>query len=225
MARLSQAILSALAVSILSASASAAPVALIDVGKVFKNYSGFSNSLDKMKAEVKAFEQELNTQRTRLQSQGQALQELQPGTPDYKQREQALARKLADMRVEMELKRKEMLEKEAKLYHAVYQQIVGVVQRISSERKIGIVLRYDSEEGDPTDRASVMRYVNRTAVYSHPSLDITNEVIKRLGGAAPSTAQAPQRGATQRGTTQRGTDQRGTSQPRQATRPQVRPRN
>ena len=139
MARLSPAILSAIAVTFLSASVSAAPVALLDVGKVFKNYSGFNSSLEKMKGEVQAFEQKLKQEQSRLQSQGQELQELSPGSSDYKQREQALARKVADMRVEMELKRKEMLEREAKLYHRVYQQIVGVVQQIASERKIGIV--------------------------------------------------------------------------------------
>ena len=64
----------------------------------------------------------------------------------------------------------------------------GVVENIASQHGISLVLRFDSEEIDPNNRAEVIKGVNRAVVY-HRRLDLTGMVSKEMNGAA--TAQAP----------------------------------
>jgi hypothetical protein len=96
----------------------------------------------------------------------------------------------ADMQVEMTMKKKEFMEKEAKVYYSAYMDAIQQVSDFASRHNIGLVLRFNGEEIDPKERNSVLQGVNRAVVYQR-NLNITEAIVQELNrGAAPRNAGA-----------------------------------
>ncbi len=155
-------------------------VAVLDVAKVFKNHTRFTQKMEEMKKEVKAFEDDVNNQRRDLLERAKQLNETyRPGSPEYKRTEAELAQQESDLRLQMQLKRKEVLENEARLYYDTYQEIQGIVNQMAEQYQIGLVVRHDSEEVGRDDGTKVLGLVNRFVIYQK-KLDLTNAVIERV---------------------------------------------
>ena len=99
-----------------------------------------------------------------------------------------LAKESADLQVEIGLKKKEVMEREAMVYYKAYTEIENHVRAIGQQRNIGLVLRYNGNKIDQNDRNSVLQGVNRSIVYQN-QLDITqlvlNSINSRTGGGVP----------------------------------------
>ena len=154
--------------------------------------------MEKMKKEVETYEQHLRTQQQQLLKEKERLNDYRPGTTEYEQLERSLADRSAKLQVDMQMKRKEFLEREAYVYYRVYENVAAAIQQFAEQNSIELVLRYSGEQMDPANRQSVLQGVNRPIVY-HRDLDITREVLDRLnraprvtqGGASGGTAPAP----------------------------------
>lgn len=153
-------------------------VAVLDVAKVFKEHAQFNASMEAIKKEIEVFEEDFRGKRESLQNQIRALQSLQ-GQPEFKTEEAALARKEADLQIEANQKRAEILSKEAEIYYSTYNEVVATVARLSGSYGISLVIRYDSGAIDQTDRASVIKGVNRSVVFQR-DLDLTTLVLQEL---------------------------------------------
>lgn len=153
-------------------------VAVLDVAKVFKEHAQFNASMEAIKKEIEVFEEDFRGKRESLQNQIRALQSLQ-GQPEFKTEEAALARKEADLQIEANQKRAEILSKEAEIYYSTYNEVVATVARLSGSYGISLVIRYDSGAIDQTDRASVIKGVNRSVVFQR-DLDLTKLVLQEL---------------------------------------------
>ena len=153
-------------------------VAVLDVAKVFKEHAQFNASMEAIKKEIEVFEEDFRGKRESLQNQIRALQSLQ-GQPEFKTEEAALARKEADLQIEANQKRAEILSKEAEIYYSTYNEVVATVARLSGSYGISMVIRYDSGAIDQTDRASVIKGVNRSVVFQR-DLDLTTLVLQEL---------------------------------------------
>ena len=167
-------------------------VALVDISLIFQKNQRFSATMEMMKKEIEQFEESVKGRRQALQAKGEALKQYQPGSPEYRRDEASLAKESADLQVDIGLKKKEIMEREAKVYHAAYQEVVNHVAAIARTNGYGIVLRYNSSTIDPTERSSVLAGVNRSIIYQN-KLDITELVLRSInsqGGAAPPTAPA-----------------------------------
>ena len=170
-------------------------VALVDIGYVFKNYGAFKNRYDQIKADASAFEKNVMARRQQIMDERKKLEDLNADSPDYKRIEQDMAHKMSDLQVEMSLKRKEILQKEAQINLNAYQEIKGVVEKLANHYGISLVLRYDGEQMDAKDRNSVMKGLNRHVIYQK-NLDITQMVLKHLpqevaGNVTPSPRPRP----------------------------------
>ncbi len=163
-------------------------VALIDISAIFKGHTGFKSKTDALKEEVKGFENTVNERRKALGQDSEKLSTYKPGTAQHTSLEKELANKLADLQVEADLKRKEVLEREAKIYYSTYEDVQNAVQSFARQHRIGLVLRYDSEKIDMTDRASVLRGVNRAIVFQD-RIDITSEILRMVN--TPRQARLP----------------------------------
>ncbi|HIF31675.1 MAG TPA: hypothetical protein EYG57_01250 [Planctomycetes bacterium] len=163
-------------------------VALIDISSVFKSHAGFKSKTEALQAEVKIFEKSVNDKRIVLLKDRDKLGTYKPGTEQYTNLEKSLARKLADLQVTAELKRKEVLDREARLYYETYIDVQSAVSSFAGQHRIGLVLRFDSEEIDMADRASVLRGVNRAIVFQD-RIDITSDIVRMVN--TPKTARRP----------------------------------
>lgn len=165
-------------------------VAVIDISHVFKNHPRFTAEAERMKGEIKSFEDEINNERQQLVEEGKKLQQFTPGSPDYKRLEEDIARRTAALQLKASLKRKNVLELEAKLYYDTYNQIQSAIKQVATKYNIGLVLRFNSKPIDPNNRNEVLNGINRPVVFQN-GIDITPAVMGlvaptgQAGGPAP----------------------------------------
>ena len=184
---------------------SSRPVAVVDVSYIFNNYAGFKQRMDNMKKQVQAYEATLKSRHEALAKDREKLNQYKPGTQQYKDTEQQLADKFASLQVDTQLKKKEFLENEARVYYDTYRLVEQVIQNYASRTGTGLVLRFSREPMNQNDRNSVLQGVNRAVVYHQGSLDITNDILNDLsrvstGGSRASRppARTPSRTPRQR---------------------------
>jgi Skp family chaperone for outer membrane proteins len=165
-------------------------VAVIDISLVFEKYPKFQAQMQALKGEVEAFEKKLRVEQEKMTKLRDDLQGYTPGSPQYKAKEEEMAKMGSSVQVDMALQRKEFLEKEARIYFDAYNEVYGVVAELADRHDIKLVLRFNSEEMKPEDRSSVLQGVNRAVVFQR-NLNITGLVVKELGGSMEAPA-APQ---------------------------------
>jgi Skp family chaperone for outer membrane proteins len=166
-------------------------VAVVDIGYIFKNHNNFKNLMEGMKKDVTAFEAELRKRGDEIRRNQEKLKgnELyKPGTPEYKRLEEEVADKQAKLQADTQLKRKEFLEREAKIYHRVYEEITREIGAFADRHRIDLVVRFNSQKIDPDNRQSVLEGVNRAVVFQR-KLNITYSIVdalnRRSGAATP----------------------------------------
>ena len=155
-------------------------VVVLDVGKVFKEHTRFNQALDVMKEDVSKFEKYLQDQRTVIQQMVEELKrKYKPGSPEYNAREAEIAKKTSDLQVDTGLKRKEFMQKEAKLYYNTYTDVTNAVEKFAIKYNIQLVLRFNSEEIKQDDPKTIIAGVNASVVY-HNNRDITKAIIAEV---------------------------------------------
>ena len=172
------------------------PVAVVDISFIFNNYAGFKNRMDNMKKAVQAYEGQLKQRHEALGKDREQLSQFKPGSSDYKRKEQELAGKFSNLQVETQLKKKEFLEDEAKVYYETYGLVENVIKNYASRNGIGLVLRFSKERMNENDRNSVLAGVNRAVVFHQGSLDITNDILSELSRVPAGGNRAAQRPRT-----------------------------
>jgi Skp family chaperone for outer membrane proteins len=180
----------------------AAPVtggsAVVDISYIFKYHARFKTMMDGMKKEVEAAEGSFKKERDRIAAKSEQLKNFKPGSPDFKKLEEDLTREGADFQLKVSLKKKEFMEREAKIYYTVYQEVNDEVKYYADRNGISLVLRFNGDPVDVNNRESVMREINKPIVYQH-GIDITPNILDTLnqraagGGTAtrPKSATAP----------------------------------
>lgn len=178
-------------------------VALVDIGHVFKNHPRVKQQVEGMKQDLGDYEKEVVSNRQELVKQREKMVKFAVGSPEYKQVEEQIARQVSDLQVRDQMKKKDVLEREARIYYDAYQEVLDQVSRLATEYGIGLVIRFDSQAIEPTDRNSVQAGVNRNVVFQR-NLDLTPLVLERLNAAVPATT------ADRRNTTSAATKSTGT---------------
>jgi Skp family chaperone for outer membrane proteins len=163
-----------------SANAQSVSVALVDVSFLFKNHPRFQHELETMKTEVEQREGELRASRDQLNTIRQEQTKFQPGSPEYKQYDQQLATKTADLQARAALLRKEFLQREASIYHRAYNEITTEIKTFCEPRGIFLVLQFSGDTIDVNDPQSVMKELNKPVVYYHGGIDITPAIKQAL---------------------------------------------
>lgn len=174
---------------------SAGSVAVIDISKIFKQHARFRASLEDMKKDVEAAEAGLRKDAEEIKKMAQDLQSpgnpYAAGSPQYKQQEELIATKQAQVQLKMNLQKKEFMEREAKIYYNVYTEIEAEVKRFATRYNINLVLRYNDIDMSPDNRQQVLAGVNRAVVYQN-NIDITDDILRVLnpptggGGVNPN---------------------------------------
>lgn len=156
-------------------------VVVLDVAKVFKVNQHFDSSLKAIQAEAEELKTKIQKDQQNLKSQAdQVTQQFKPGTPEFQREETRLEQELAALRTTARQLESGLLKKEAQLYHDTYLKMQQVVGQIAEKHNIDLVLRFDSSQINPANRADVIKGVNRGVVFQK-NLDITDMVIEQMG--------------------------------------------
>jgi Skp family chaperone for outer membrane proteins len=168
-------------------------IALLDVSYVFKNHARFKGMMEDMKADVERAEALVKSEREAIGKLAERLGEFRKGTENYQQLEEELARRQADLAVKVQLQKNEFLQREAKIYHNVYQEILQVTDDYSKRNGIDMVLRFNGDNPDVDKPETILAFINKPVVWYQRQLDITPIVLQELNkGANPA---APNRNA------------------------------
>ncbi|MCA9151532.1 MAG: OmpH family outer membrane protein [Planctomycetales bacterium] len=171
-------------------------IAVVDISQIFKSHVGFNEEMERMKTEVQQYEESLRTRHQALATERERLNAFKPGSAEYEKLERSMADAAAQLQIDTQMKKKEFLQRESKLYFDVYRQVKDAIGDFAQQKGIDIVLRYSSDEIDPDDRASVLQGVNQDLVY-HNNLDITKFILDRVNRASvarrPAAKPAPRK--------------------------------
>lgn len=169
-------------------------IGLVDVSRVFKNHARFKGMMGDMKNDVKKAESWVKGERLAIGKLAERLRDFNKGTPDYKALEKELAKRHADMTVQVQLQKNDFLQSEAKIYYHVYQEIQQATTYICRQNGIDIVFRFNGDKINPNQPDSVLTGINRPVVFYNPRLDITDLVLAELNRTAISPGAADRRG-------------------------------
>jgi Skp family chaperone for outer membrane proteins len=170
-------------------------MALIDVSRIYKSNARFKGMMEDMKADVERAEAQVKAQKEAITKLAERLQELNKGTPDYNDMEKDLAKRQADLAVAVQLQKNEFLQREATIYHNVYQEIWQETDYFCKQNRIDMVLRFNGEKVDVNRPDSVLAFINKPVVWYAPDMDITDQILQQLNRRAinpgPANRAAP----------------------------------
>jgi outer membrane protein len=166
-------------------------IAVVDVSIVFKQHNRFLAMTEKFKKDVEGAEAKLKEEYNQIKALEDQLKGFTPGSPDYKQMEQRVAKAKVDWQLKGQMQKKDLMEAEGRIYFTVYRELDDAVKRFAQQHNIALVLRYASDPvDDPNDRSEIVRGINKSVVYVDPALDITNLILQDLN-RSPSVSANP----------------------------------
>jgi len=157
-------------------------VAVLDVAKVFKQNRDFESRMQAIKATADQLKASIQQKQEAIKQEAAGLQQYEVGSPERNQMEAELVQKQAKLRTEAHQAEVDLLSKEARVYYETYQEMQTILSSLSTEYGISLVLRFDSETVDASNRGEVIKGVNRAVVYQQ-GLDLTTLVIEKMSGS------------------------------------------
>jgi Skp family chaperone for outer membrane proteins len=188
-------------------------VAIIDLSYIFKNHNRFKSMTEDMRHAVEAADTNLKAQKSRIEALEKQKNEteLRKDSPEYKQMDAEVTRMKIDLNAQIALQKKEFIEREAKIYYNVYQEVLDAVQYFSQQNRISLVLRFNGDPVTEADPQEILKQLNKSVVYYDKAIDITPYILQDVNrsgvGTGPSRVPLPPRNgavpqATRPGATQ-----------------------
>jgi Skp family chaperone for outer membrane proteins len=168
-------------------------VAVVDISYIFENHNRFRMAKEQMKKEIESADAQVKGDRDKLAQMEEQRNTFNPGSQEYKNLDEELARSLAELNLKMGKLRKDFVEREAKVYYQTYLEVVDAVKYYAQRHDIGMVVRFNGARVDPNRREDVLREINKSVVFQN-QVDITPDVLALLNRDAtanPSTARPP----------------------------------
>lgn len=172
-----------------SANAGRFGIAVVDISYIFKNYARFTAEIEKLKTEMEGADGQLKADRDRLVAMEQQRDTMKPGSADFKQLDEELARQKAEFSIKQGTIRRDFLEREAKVYYQTYNEVSNAVKYFAQQNNIGMVLRFNGDQIDPQQREDVMRAIMQPIVFQN-NVDITPDILQVLGRGVPAAQNA-----------------------------------
>ncbi len=170
----------------------ATSVALVDVGFLLKNHPTMNAEMEKIKAEMQAAQDQIETRRKELLSQSEAIgKNLESSSPEFKQKQEELLNAESKLRVDFMGKEKEFAERQAGVVYKSYQDITTAISTVANHYKFDLVIRFSKEQNemDYKKPRTVDFGIQRDVVYQAPGMDVTDialYVLKNNVQATPS---------------------------------------
>ncbi len=187
----------ALAQNAAGANAQKYGVAVVDINYIFKNHQKFITAMDAMKTDFQAVEADVKGKQQKIMQAQEQQKTFTPGSPEFKQLDEQIVRMTAGLQVDVTQKRKELVDREAKIYFDTYVEVTDTIKLYAEHKGIGLVLRFNGEEADQNNRESILRSINK-AVHFQNSIDITPDVLAYLNRSAVTQRPAGGAAATPR---------------------------
>jgi Skp family chaperone for outer membrane proteins len=184
-------------------------VALIDLGYILKNHDGFKQRSEEFRQQWEGREADIKAKQESVRKLAMQLNDFQKGSTQYKQMEEEVQKRTAELQLEINQTKKKFQESEAKLFYDAYQQIYGEVRLHCEQNSIVMVIKFNGEPPNPDIPEEIgAEMFNKQTLYYNPGIDITPAILSRLksklaqGGAVrpapPNTVVRPTTGVPPR---------------------------
>jgi len=168
-------------------------VGIVDISYIFKNHARFQQQMESMKQDAEATKNQIMKEKERITKEMERLKDYKQGTAEYNKLEEDITHMQADFNAKAALQQKDFLERESRVYIAVYKEVADAVNLVSRQRGMTLVLRFNGDPVEPGNRESVLREINKPIVHYTREADITPDVISEVnrgGGGAPPARSA-----------------------------------
>ena len=158
----------------------AAVLGSIDMDAVFKGYEKVDFIRKQIEAEANLKKAELGKIMSTAQQLAKEMESLQPGSPDFKDRDSKLTKLRVELDGSREQAQREFASREADALATIYKEIQAMVEAVAKYNHMTYVVRISSEPITGGDPNSVVAAMSRSVVYADPSTDITQVVTRML---------------------------------------------
>jgi Skp family chaperone for outer membrane proteins len=142
---------------------------------------------------VEAAEAQLKKEYEEINALKQQLSLMEATSPDYKQMQQRLVMTNAEWQLKGQTRKEELMKEEGRIYFDTYRELDDAVKRFAIHNNIHLVLRFASDGvEDPSNRNEIVKGINKSVVYVHPDLNITNLILQELNRSSTNVSGRPQ---------------------------------
>ena len=161
-------------------------IAVLDVTNVFENNIRFKQAMADIKSDIKNYEAEVVNRRKQLEKKRELAGTYNADSQQFRDLEKQYAKMMADLQIDMQLRKKEFMVREAKIYFQAYEELERFVGDFSARRRIGLVIKFHGGKINVKSPQSVVNGVQRPVVFFEPTLDITQPILEMVNhGVAP----------------------------------------
>lgn len=182
---------------------------VVDITYIFKNYARFNQQMEGMKSAMESADSQLKQDRDTVASKEQMREQYNPGSPEFKQVDEEIARLKAEFQLKAGKIRRDFMEKEAQVYYNTFLEVTNAVQYYAQQHNIGMVLRFNGDSIDPNNREDILRAINKPVVFQN-NVDITPDVLALLNRGGTPGQQPPGNANTANGAASAGAAATGT---------------
>jgi Skp family chaperone for outer membrane proteins len=155
-------------------------IALLDVNKVFKKNAKFKEEMAQIKKEADEMDKKMKEEEATLRSAANQLTEMSKGSTEYSQLEAQIARSKTEWTVDVQVKRRAFLQREANIYRLTYQEVEEIAGKYARERQIDAVFRFMGDPVDSNSPDSILAEINKPIVWHNEKVDITSAIIQLI---------------------------------------------
>ena len=155
-------------------------IVVLDVDRVFKECNQYKAMKSQLDGEAMNAEAEFKKEGDQLRKMAEGLREYAPGSNEYKQLEEACAKRESEIKVNATLKSREFQERNAKIDHFVYQAMVQEVQAVVTQNNISMVVNANTVTVDPQRIDQIRLELMQPVIWYPKERDITPVVIARM---------------------------------------------
>lgn len=174
-----------------------AVIGCVDMNAVFKGYKKVEFLRKDMEAKAELKKAELSKLMTQGQAIAKEMESYKPDSPDFKDRDDKLTRLHSELEVEKQKAQREFAQMEAEALATIYKEIQDVVAAVAKHNGMNYVLQVSNEPVSGADPNSAVAAMSRSVIYSDPSRDITQVVLRYLNQQYPASAPAANRAPAQ----------------------------
>jgi len=155
-------------------------VGLIDMARVFKEYTKFSALREGMRGEIEKSDEKAKAMALQIGKIREEMKQFKNGSTEYIDRENNLTKLTTEFETFRKQVQRDFLRKEAEIYKTVYLEVVDVVQKYADYYSYTLVLRFNGNKLDTDDPQKLIQAMNQQVVYHRAEDDITPSVIEYL---------------------------------------------
>lgn len=158
-------------------------IALIDMGRVFKEYNKIDALKEDWKSEFSVSEDQAKKMSSQIQKLVEEMKLFKTGSAEFIKLEKQQTQLTAEFQSFQKNAQRDLIRKEAELLKTVYLEAMEVVGKFADKFGYTMVMRFNSDTFEGDDMNKMQLVMNRVIVYHRPEDDLTDGVIKYLNSS------------------------------------------